>query len=195
MNEEWKPVVGFESLYEVSNLGRVRSLDRRREITGECKTACFYPSRIKKQFLNKAGYYQILLCKDGKQHMKIVSRLVAEAFLPNPNNYPEVNHMNEVTSDNRVTNLEWCSIDYNRNYGTRGKRIAIKLSKPCYAIYPDGSTQEFPSIHEAGRSTGICYKNIHSVCAGKRERAGGLRWQYSRSDHDEMEVHNAEPQN
>ena len=178
VTEEWRPVVGFENNYEVSNQGRIRSVSRKREVTQSCKAACFYHGRIRKQFLNKAGYYTVGLCKNGKQHHRQVSRIVAEAFLPNPNGYPEVNHKNETPKDNRVENLEWCSRKYNCQYGTRTKRIADKLSKSCCAIYPNGEKQVFKSIHEAAKVTGVPFQNIQKVCVHERSTAGGIRWEY-----------------
>lgn len=182
--EEWRPVLGYEGLYEVSSLGRVRSLDRRREVSDTCKTPCFYPSRIKKFVYRKDGRVYVTLCKNGRKHPYGVHRLVAQAFLPNPNNYPEVNHINETPSDNRLVNLEWCSIEYNRNYGTRAQRIAYALSRSCIAIYPDGATVWFSGIHEASKITGINYRNIHAVCQGKRQHAGGIAWKFADEEYN-----------
>lgn len=177
--EEWRPVVGYEGLYEVSNLGRVRSVDRKREVSDTCKAACFYPSRIKKVVYRKDGRVAVALCKNGINRPHCIHRLVAEAFLPNPNNYPEVNHINENPSDNRLVNLEWCSVLYNRQYGTRGHRIAYTLSRSCIATYPNGATAWFSGIHTAGFITGINFRNIHSVCQGKRKHAGGIAWKFA----------------
>lgn len=112
MNEIWKSIDGYEN-YEISNLGNVRSLNWNR--TGR--------SQIIKPGMTK-GYLRVCLSKSGKVKMFGVHRLVAEAFLPNPGNLPEVNHRNEIKTDNRADNLEWCSAQYNSNFGTRNKRIA-----------------------------------------------------------------------
>ena len=124
MTEEiWRPVVGYEGLYELSSYGRVRSLDRYDNRNR------FRKGHIMKQSYCSKGYLTIDLCLNGKVKKCLVHRLVAEAFLPNPDNLPQVNHKNEVKSDNCVDNLEWCDAKYNLNYGTariRGKETAIK---------------------------------------------------------------------
>ena len=123
MIEEWRPVVGYEGLYEVSNTGRVRSVDR------YVKT-CYGSYRLHKgkvlsPGIRPDGYLVVSL----QYRMFRVHRLVAEAFLPNPDNLPQVNHKDEDKSNNRVDNLEWCDSKYNNNYGTariRAKETAIK---------------------------------------------------------------------
>ena len=123
MIEEWRPVVGYEGLYEVSNTGRVRSIDR------YVKT-CYGSYRLHKgkvlsPGIRPDGYLVVSL----QYRMFRVHRIVAEAFLPNPDNLPQVNHKDEDKSNNRVDNLEWCTAKYNNNYGTariRAKETAIK---------------------------------------------------------------------
>lgn len=117
MEEIWKDIINYEGKYEVSNLGRVRSLSYNG--TGEIK--------FLKQSTNKRGYKRVGLCKDGKTKHYYVHRLVAMTFIPNPNNYKEVNHKDEKPSNNDVKNLEWCDTKYNNNYGTRGKKISKSL--------------------------------------------------------------------
>lgn len=118
MNEIWKDIPGYEGKYEVSNLGRVRSLK-------------FNKTKILKQDTNKRGYKRVNLYKNGKKKNYWVHRLVAIAFISNPNNYKEVNHKDENTSNNNVKNLEWCTREYNNNYGTRTKRASeSKKGKP-----------------------------------------------------------------
>ena len=114
MMEEWRAVPGYEGLYEVSNKGNVRNV-RRNTLLRLPKT-------------NK-GYIRVCLCKNGKIYGKFVHRLIAQAFLPNPDNLPQVNHLDEDKSNNCVDNLEWCDGKYNVNYGTRNiraKETAIK---------------------------------------------------------------------
>lgn len=107
--EEWKDVPNYEGLYQVSNLGRIKSL---RDKNGKAR------EKILKLKLSKFGYYQICLCKNGKQKWYFVHRLVALAFIPNPNNLPQINHIDENKTNNYVENLEWCTSKYNSNYGT-----------------------------------------------------------------------------
>ena len=110
MTEQWRPIEGYEGLYEVSNLGRVKSLKCGRE-------------RILKPQMKKKGYLQVGLRKEGKYKMFKVHRLVAQAFIPNPEGLPQINHKDENPSNNRVENLEWCDSKYNNNYGTHNERI------------------------------------------------------------------------
>lgn len=112
--EIWKDVQGYEGLYQVSNLGRVKSLNYHN--TKE--------ERVLKQNMVR-DYYQVCFSVNKKRKYYRVNRLVATAFIPNPNNYQFVNHINEVKTDNRVDNLEWCDVKYNINYGSRNERISI----------------------------------------------------------------------
>ena len=117
--EIWKDVKGYESLYQVSNLGRIRSIKN--------------GIKIKKQYERPNGYMQVCLCQNGKITTYKTHRLVAEAFIPNINNLPEVNHKDENKINNCVDNLEWCTSSYNKNYGTRNtkcmhtKRCSCKM--------------------------------------------------------------------
>ena len=174
MTETWKAIAGFEGLYEVSNLGRVRSLK-------------FGKEKILKQQKNNDGYLQVGLHKDGHAKQTYVHRLIAEAFIPNPNNLDTVNHKDEVKTNNAASNLEWMSRKDNINYGTRNKRTSSaninhpSLSKKVQMF--DKSTGEllatFPSTHEAGRVTGISQSHISKCCLGKLKSTGGFLWQYS----------------
>ena len=117
IEEIWKPVVGYEGLYEVSSYGRVRSLDRYDSRNR------FLKGRILRLNDDGKGYLRVQLSSNGKAKMYSVHRLVAIAFLPNPDNLPEVNHRDEDKINNSVENLEWCDGKYNVNYGTRNDRI------------------------------------------------------------------------
>ena len=121
MEEQWKPIIGYEGLYEVSNFGNVRSLDR---IVKRWKGYSTKKGKIIIPFYeSKKGYYQVTLIKDGKKKHYRVHRLVASAFLENPFNYTDVNHKDENKTNNHVDNLEWCTRKYNNNYGTKPERI------------------------------------------------------------------------
>ena len=127
MNEEWRPVVGYEGLYEVSNLGRVRSLDRYDRMNRFCE------GRILKLSADRLGYLRAQLYSSSKRKSFLVHRLVAQAFIPNPDNLPQVNHRDENPSNDNVDNLEWCDGKYNVNYGTRVDRIRdIRLKNGTY---------------------------------------------------------------
>ena len=112
MNEEWRPIEGYEGLYEVSSYGRVRSLDR------YDNRNCFRKGKVLSPAKDKNGYLKVVLNCNGKCKTINVHRLVALTFLPNPDNLPCVNHKNEDKTDNRVDNLEWCTVKYNLSYGT-----------------------------------------------------------------------------
>lgn len=122
MTEEiWRPVVGYEGLYEVSSYGRVRSLDRYDSRNH------FIKGRIMK-FRNCRGYLRVTLCNNGLYNQISVHRLVAQAFIPNPDNLPMVNHKDEDKTNNIVENLEWCDAKYNNSYGTiTERRINSKI--------------------------------------------------------------------
>lgn len=123
--ESWKPIIGYEASYEISSLGRVkrkRSFDSRGHLRNE---------RIKKTRLNAFGYEVVGLYKNGVEKKFLVHNLVANAFLPNPNNLSDVNHINEIKYDNRLENLERCTRSYNCKYGTANERrqLSRKLNK------------------------------------------------------------------
>lgn len=167
--EIWKDVEGYEGLYQVSNLGRIRSLDRVVIVKGKIMSP-----------INRNGYSRIRLNKDGKGQNFAIHRLVASAFLPNPENLPEVNHKNEIKSDNNVENLEWCSTKYNCNYGTKVKRQVEKISKGVLQISMDGEIlAEFKSAAEVERILGFRNSRINECCNGKRKSAFGFKWEFA----------------
>lgn len=124
---------------------------------------------------NKQGYLKVSLWKDGKSTTKPIHRLVAETFIPNPNNFSQVNHKDENKLNNSVENLEWCSEDYNTNYGTRNQRIAISKGKPVLCIE---TGIIYPSTMEASRQTRIPFQSIWKVCKNINYQAGGFHWQF-----------------
>lgn len=165
--EIWKDIENYEGLYQVSNFGRVKSLKNGRWGTGK--------ERILKATDDGWGYLQINLCKNRKRENFKVHRLVAESFIENPNNLPEVNHIDENKTNNRVENLEWCTNAYNINYGTRNQRIAKALSKRVLCV---DTGDIFPSTHEVQRKFGYSIGNISNCCNGKRKTAYGYTWRY-----------------
>lgn len=192
----WKDIKGYEGLYQINNIGQVKSLSKI-DFRGHIR---------KEKFLkihNNRGYLRVILCKNGHCTNYQVHRLVAEAFLPNPNNYPQVNHKTEIKSENIVwlnedgsisyekTTIEWCSIDYNNNYGTRNIRISLNakgkhinrtdLSKVVLQFDKDGNfIKEWPSAAEIQRATGIQYSSICKCCRNvpRYLSAGGYIWKY-----------------
>ena len=114
--EEWRDIRGYEGKYQVSNLGRVKSL---KDTHGNYREKILKPR-------NSHEYLSVVLCKNSKSKTYTIHRLVAMHFIENPNNYPEVNHKDENKQNNRVENLEWCDRKYNCNYGTYNKRLSEK---------------------------------------------------------------------
>lgn len=127
--EEWRDVIGFEGLYQVSNLGRVKGLDRLVDTNINNVDKRISKGKLLKPQFNNKGYKRVNLCKNGTFKSVFVHRLVAEAFIPNPNNYPVVNHKDENKQNNCVENLEWCTQKYNMNWNGVMKKVGLKLRK------------------------------------------------------------------
>lgn len=177
----WKPISGFEGLYEVSNHGDVRSLTR------YIKHDYFMQKRkgmTIRQSTSKTGYKRVTLTKNGKPHYFNVHRLVAQAFIPNPNNFSQVNHKNENKNDNRVGNLEWCTQAYNNAYGTRMKRVIeankiAQASKPVCQYNDAGEiVHKWRSLREIERETKFSRKHVADCCKGKVKTAYGFTWKF-----------------
>lgn len=172
MKEIWIPVKGYEGLYEVSSFGRVRSL-------GNDKTK---KTKILSIFSNKYGYFNIMLWKNGKRKCYKVHRLVAEAFIPNWFDYPQVNHIDEDKTNNRVDNLEWCDCKYNNNYGTHNEKIIKSNSKPILQFTKSGGfVREWFSATEVGRN-GFQQSCVVRCCRGERQSHKGFIWKYKNSE-------------
>lgn len=124
--EEWRPITGYEGLYEVSNFGRVRSLNR--QFIRSDGRLHNEPGRILRGCITTRGYLCVNLCDNNhKVTTHKVHRLVAYMFIPNPNNYPHVNHKDEDKLNNNYENLEWCTELYNDNYGSRNQKLSVSL--------------------------------------------------------------------
>lgn len=167
MNEIWKDIPGYEGLYQVSNLGRVKSFWLGKE-------------QIMKSCKNSSGYLFVKLYKDGKKKHYKIHRLVASVFLPNPNNLLQVIHKDEDKTNNKVDNLEWCDCSYNVNYGTRNNKVAKANSKPILQFSLDGKfICKWDSATQVERETGIKQNCISPCLKGKRKTAGGYIWGYA----------------
>ena len=168
--ELWKKHPDYAGI-EVSSFGRVRTLDRL--ISSETMTR-FTKGRILKQYEDSDGYLRVSITADGKRVSKRVHRLVAQAFIPNPDNLPQINHKDCDRTNNNVSNLEWCSGLYNNQYRVKfGKSRGV----PVFAI--NLKTQEvsqFPSQAEAGRVLGVKQTNISGVVNRRLKHAGGYRF-------------------
>lgn len=178
MFEQWKDVENFEGIYQVSNMGRVRSCDH---IVKNGKGNKFVKGKILKPNKNSHGYLSIKTSKKyGSKHLA-VHRLVAKAFISNPHNFREVNHKDEVKDNNIVTNLEWCNHSYNALYGTCQERL-IKYKQKRINMKDKNSGKvitSFVSMKNASEKLGICRSQISAVCRGIRKTAGGFIWEYA----------------
>lgn len=181
MKEIWKDIEGYEGLYQVSNLGRVRSIDRYVDQMSRWGTS--YPRLFKGRVLSlqkiSGGYVGVLMKENGHTIMKLVHRLVANAFITNPRGLEQVNHKDEDKTNNRADNLEWCDRLYNIRYGTgmlrkRQECTAVRQIDKCGNLI-----EEFPSIVVASKKTGVCKSTI-SKCIRHvhgNVTAGGFRWE------------------
>lgn len=159
--EVWKDVPGYEGRYFVSNTGNVRNrLDLRLKT---CK--------------NDRGYPHVWLYRNGKQNSIAVHRLVALAFIPNPMGFPEVNHINGIKTDNRVDNLEWCTISHNRLHSAYV--LQHESGKPKRPVVCLDTGVAYRSVAEAARAVSGDKQNIVNCCRGKRRSHKGLRWAYA----------------
>ena len=167
MNEKYKPVVGFEQFYLVNECGDI--------ITLRNKNGKKY-HKIK-QYKDKDGYLRVRLYGDKKCIWIGVHKVVAMAFLDNPNSYIMVNHKNYKRDDNRVENLEWCNAKENVQWSLQHYKGAHQLS--VIRIDKDGGKTIFNSLSEASRKTNVRTEDICNCCKGKRKKAGGYIWKYA----------------
>ena len=180
--EIWKDIIGYEGLYQISNYGRVKTVAR--DIVRSNGEPLHIKEKIRKTVIKPNGYAEVHLRKDGKGLSIKVHRLVAEAFIPNPDNLPQVNHIDEDKTNNNVSNLEWCTRDYNMHYGTRNgraasKRINGKKSKHVKQYSIDGKfIREWASLAEIERQTGYNNSNISACCRGKFKTMYNHIWRY-----------------
>ena len=167
--EVWRDIEGYEGLYQVSDQGRVKSLGRKWRKS----------ERILNPVVRHDGYVVVGLYSGGKPKTFKVHRLVCEAFHENPDNKPQVNHINEIKTDNRACNLEWCTAEENTNFGTRTERSGKAQSKPVAQYAQDGELIKiWQSTREVERQTGFRHGYICQSANGKRKQAYGFIWKY-----------------
>ena len=163
--ELWKDIKNYEGHYQVSNFGRVKSIKFGKEI-------------ILKPVTDRHGYLIVGLWKNNKQKTYKVHRLVMEAFIPNTDNLPCVNHKDEDKTNNNVENLEWCTYTYNNNYGTRIERISKRRSKTVLQYDLEGNfIREWESSAECGRN-GFNQGHVAACCQGKLKKHKDSIWRY-----------------
>ena len=172
--EIWKQIEGYDGKYQVSSYGRIKSFAQNKK-----------DGAIKEGHLDYKGYPKISLYKDHECKDFFIHRLVAMAFIDNPENLPQVNHKDEVKTNNCVENLEWCTNSYNHDYGTRNERAAVSnyccetTSKKIYSVdAKTGQIEYFDSIGDAERKIGNSHCNIVRALKGRRPHCGGRQWFY-----------------
>lgn len=167
--EEWKEVYGFDYLFEISNLGRVRT-----KYYGKLGYKPEY--RFIEPLDNGRGYLRLNVRSNCKQKTVYIHRLVANAFIPNPKGYPEINHKDENKKNNNVDNLEWCSRVYNSNYGTIKERIGKKHSLKVICVELN---IVYNSVREAAEAFDVCITAVSNCLNGRSKSCAGYTWRYA----------------
>lgn len=180
--EEWRDVVGYDNKFMVSNMGRVKMLERKVLANKSIKTI---KEHILKQHVSTKEYLYVHLWSDNKKEMQYVHKIVLSSFFRCKKATEECNHKNEIRTDNSLENLEWLSHKENINYGYRSEKHSASmknhksLSKPIVQLSLDGILiEEYPSLREAGRRLGVSYTHIGECCRGKINSAFGYKFQY-----------------
>ena len=155
-----KDIIGYEGLYQITSCGKVYSYRSKKFLK---------PGKV------RGGYLQVGLWKDGEMKKYLVHRLVAEAYLPNHNNLPCVNHKDENKENNALPNLEWCTYEYNNNYGSHIEKVAKSCGKP---VYCEELNKTFDGAHAAARELGLDNSHIIKCCKGKQKTTGGYHFRY-----------------
>lgn len=171
--EEWRDIMGFIGVYQVSNYGRIRS----------CAKAGYY--KIMKPHATTNGYLIVGLSNNGIRRHYSVHRIVAAAFIPNPYDFPCVNHKDENKQNNRVENLEWCTILYNNMYSDRMERVQSKRRRPIIQYDLSGKPiAKYSCVREASEKTGISQNAIYTFCYGKyyKDSLRGYKWAFQPTD-------------
>lgn len=184
--EVWKDIKGYEGIYQASNLGRIKSLDRIKHTKGrygEMQTKI--KGIILKSCANHDNYLEVVLSKNGKSKTRRVNRIIAETFIENPNNYKQVNHINGIKTDNRVDNLEWCNCKDNIHHALKNNLMKPVRGKEHYMAKKVGKYNEnnqliekYDTIVEAGKLNKISNTNIIQCLKGRTKTAGGYKWKY-----------------
>ena len=183
-NEIWKDIKGYERLYQVSNLGDIKSL-KRNVYAGNGKYRWQYERILSKKKTNGNGYITVSLYKNNDVQNRYVHKIVAETFISNPNNYKYINHKDENKANNYVDNLEWCTARYNCTYNNRHIKIGKKLinnkasSKPILQINNKNEiVKSYPSISEASRQLKVSSQAISDCLRGKQKHSANFKWKY-----------------
>lgn len=201
IGEEWRDVIGYEGFYQVSNLGRVKALERKQYRKNGKYNGIFPEKILSATIAQRTGYKMVhLYCGNNKRKAETVHRLVAMAFLPNPDNLPCINHKDETRTNNNVDNLEWCTYAYNNSYGTaRIRSVATKKSDPNRFERAKASAKKFQkrvnkysrsgellatytSITEASQTNNVAICTVSAQCVGRNKYSRASNCYYRFAD-------------
>lgn len=183
--EIWKDVIGYEGLYQISTLGNVKALKKIRNVGPGCKSIRVYPEKIMRPSISRDGYSLIGFRKDGLCTTYLVHRLIALHFIPNPENKPQVNHINGVKTDNTVVNLEWVTVSENGLHSYKNglqkpqKGKDHVNSKPLRQLTLEGElVRTWESCRQVERTLGYPNTHINACCNGKIKHSRGYKWEF-----------------
>lgn len=184
--EEWRDVRGYEKILSISNYGRLKRKEHL-SYNKRLKTDCKYGAKIYRCNKSGNGYYNLAICVGGNKKVNfVIHRLVAEAFILNPNNYPFINHRDENTVNNCVSNLEWCTPKYNSNYGTSKKRIRLNRIENNYSspvvlyTYEGEIIESYETLKDAAIKNHISRALVYQCCENIITNARGLHFRYKK---------------
>lgn len=180
MQEIWKDIPNYDGLYQVSNLGNVRSMDRKVH-RNDKYSGCLHTvnGKILKPMEGGHGYLYVNLYKNGKRKLTPIHRIVSIVFIKNEHGYKQVNHIDENKRNNCVCNLEWCDCKYNNNYGTHKEKASNTRSVAVYQYTLSGEfVSKYKNAKEAARSNNIHFSGIYCCCERKIKFSHGFIWRY-----------------
>ena len=179
--EIWKDIKGYEGIYQISNLGNIKSLDH--YIRQRNNNYKLYHGKTLKPYMTSTGYYKIDLHNGKKRKIMLIHRLIANAFIPNPDDLPEVNHIDGNKTNNNIDNLEWCTRSDNIKHSYKNKlHIHCPKNKPVKQININTGQiiNTYKSINDAARCLDLRHESISACAKGVTNSYGGYKWEYKK---------------